>query len=145
MNFKDFIISEEDMAPPMGGDPMGAPMGDPAMGGDPMMGGGAPPMDPMMGGMGGAPPMDPMGGMGGAPGAPGGVEPPIQFKPNSVWDVLEKILDGKPVNDDDEEGKETEKDKDQSGQENLDMLDSPEQQQQGMAPTGPEVENPQLQ
>ena len=119
MNFKDFIVSEEDMAP----------MGDP-------MGGGMP-MDPM----GGAPPMDPMGGMGG--GAPGGVQPPIQFKPNSVWDVLDKILNGEPVNDKEDEEKEKEKEVDQSGQENLDMLSSPQQQEPGMAPTG-QVENPQL-
>lgn len=120
MNFKDFIVSEEDMAPPMG-DPMGggAPMGDPMMGGDPM--GGAPPMDPMMGGM------------GGAPAGPGGVQPPVQFKPNSVWDVLEKILDGKPVND------EEEKEGDQSGQNNADMLNSPQQQELGMSPSGPEA------
>ena len=47
------------------------PTGDPAMGGDPAAGGGAPPMDPAMGGGappmgGGAPPMDPAAG-GGAP------------------------------------------------------------------------------
>ena len=132
MNFKDFIVSEEDMAPM--GDPMGGgmPM-------DPM--GGAPPMDPMGGMGGGAPPMDPMGGMGG--GAPGGVQPPIQFKPNSVWDVLDKILNGEPVNDKEDEEKEKEKEVDQSGQENLDMLSSPQQQEPGMAPTG-QVENPQL-
>lgn len=142
MNFKDFIVSEEDMAPmgdPMGGgDPMGMAGGDPMMGGM----GGAPPMDPMMGGMGGAPPMDPMGGMGGGA-APGGIQPPIQFKPNSVWDVLEKILNGEPVNDkEDEEKEEKEKEVDQSGQENLNMLSSPQQQEPGMAPTG-QVENPQ--
>jgi|SaaInlV_100m_DNA_2_1039680.scaffolds.fasta_scaffold00102_26 hypothetical protein len=142
MNFKDFIVSEEDMAPM--GDPMGGgmPMGDPMGGGmpmDPM--GGAPPMDPMGGMGGGAPPMDPMGGMGG--GAPGGVQPPIQFKPNSVWDVLDKILNGEPVNDKEDEEKEKEKEVDQSGQENLDMLSSPQQQEPGMAPTG-QVENPQL-
>jgi len=56
--------------------------GDPAMGGDPMAGGGAPPMDPAMGGappmdpaMGGAPPMDPA--MGGAP----PMDPMAQIQP----------------------------------------------------------------
>ena len=129
MNLKDFIIAEEaPMGDPMGGAPMGDPMGGAPMG-DPM-GGGMPPMDPMGGGMGGA---------------SGGIEPTIQFKPNSVWDVIEKILDGEPVNDEDEEEEEEGKDRDQSGQENLDMLDSPQQQEPGMAPTGPEAESPQPQ
>ena len=88
MNFKQFLLLEQD---PMGG---GAPMGD-------MMGGGAPPMDPGMGGgmgMGGPPMgMDPMGGMGGPPMGGGAEQPPAIPKEADVWDVLDAILNKKPL------------------------------------------------
>jgi len=87
-NFRKFL-NEDAMggAPPMGGAP-GGDMGAPPPGGAPPMG-----MDPM-GGMGGAPPM---GGMGDPMGGGGGVDtPPIpQFA--DVWDVLDAILNNKPL------------------------------------------------
>src|SRR5690606_25992884 len=67
----------------------------------------APPMggDPMAGGMGGAPPMggDPMGG--GMPMPPGGIQmpenkPPVIPKYADVWDVLDHILNQKPLEHD---------------------------------------------
>lgn len=66
-------------APPMGGDPMGGGMGGPPMGGDPMGGMGAPPMggDPMMGG--------------------GQPEPPPVPAFADVWDVLDHLLNQKPL------------------------------------------------
>jgi hypothetical protein len=83
----------------------------------PMMGGvgGAPPMPPGggMGPPGGAPPMPPGGGMGipgGAPGPMGGAPPmpgapmgggvePTEMKPSDVWHVLNRILEGKPIDE----------------------------------------------
>ena len=100
MKFKEFLLLEQD--PMMGGAPMGAPMGGAPMG-DPMMGG-APPMgDPMMGG---APPMgDPMMGgapMGGPPAAPTQQQIVIP-KEADVWEVLDAILNNKPIEDTGEE------------------------------------------
>ena len=97
MNFREFLLKEDPMpagiSEPasmpgggMGGMPPGGPMG--GMGGPPM-GGGGPPMggaDPMMGGM--------MGGMGGGMGAPQ-PQPTTDIRFLNVWDVLEKIVDGK--------------------------------------------------
>lgn len=78
--------------PPMGGGPAGGLGGPPPMGGGPPIGGG--------GGMG----MPPMGGgmdMGGPPmgGAPPGdnANKQIELKPLDVWDVLNKLLDGKKI------------------------------------------------
>jgi hypothetical protein len=87
MRFRTFILLEQD---PMGGgaDPMGG--GAPPMGGPPMG-------DPMGGGMGG-PPMggDPMGGgMGGA--APTPPEPQPIPQHADVWTVLDSLLGGKPI------------------------------------------------
>jgi hypothetical protein len=84
MRFREFVFNEEPMdmgggAPPMGGDPMG---GAPPMGGDPMGGGMG--MDPMGGGM--APPM------GGGEQEP----PPVPIFAD-VWDVLDSILNQKPL------------------------------------------------
>jgi len=97
MNFKEFLLKEidgpagiaEPAAMPGGGPPMGGGMGGPPLGGGPPMGGGMGGMDPMMGGMGGG-----MGGMGG--GMPQASQPTINVKFLNVWDVLERIVDGKP-------------------------------------------------
>lgn len=89
MNFREFVLNEQD---PMGmaGAPMGDPMGG-GMGGPPM--GGAPPMgDPMGGGMG-----DPMGGGMGGPPMGGEQEPPPIPQYANVWDVLDSILNHKPL------------------------------------------------
>lgn len=102
-------------APSLGAPPGGGP---PGMGGLPGMGGG------MGGPMGGPPGM----GMGGPPGMgnPGGATTPaIQMKPLNVWDVLERILKGKPLDD-----------KKQSGQNKGNMLDSGQPQQ--MTGTNPD-------
>ena len=82
MKFKEFLLSEQD--PMMGGAP---PMGDPMMGGVPPMGG-APPMgDPMMGG---------------APATPTQQQIVIP-KEADVWEVLDAILNNKPLEDTGEE------------------------------------------
>jgi len=94
------IIAEAD---PLGG-PMGGGIASPGAlppGGPPGMGGG-PPMPPPpggiggMGGMGGmSPPMgDPMMGGGG-----GTQQKPLHLEPLDVWQVLERILSGKEVED----------------------------------------------
>ena len=86
MRFRHFLLSEGP-ADPMGAPPMGGPPG-----GDPMsMAGGAPPMgggDPSA--MGGAPPM-------GGPPAPSGPQPQPVPQHANVWDVLEDLLTGKPI------------------------------------------------
>jgi hypothetical protein len=102
------VLSED--APMGGGMDMGGmggpPGGMPSPGGPPGGGMGGPPIGgpPMGGGMGG-PPMG--GGMGldaGMGGPPMGGPPPgdnankqIELKPLDVWDVLNKILDGKKI------------------------------------------------
>ena len=92
LSFHDFHkLVEQDMGggmPPPGGD-MGGGMPPPGgpMGGAPPMGGGMPPPG---GPMGGPPP-------GGA--APGGAAPTTELTPADVWTVLEKILAGKPIED----------------------------------------------
>lgn len=100
------------------------------------MGGGLGGMPPMGGGMG----MDPMGG-----GMGGQQQPQTKIKFSNVWDVLEKILEGKPL--------ENEKEDKKGGQEDSNMVNNAQQQQQppqqpsptapqlppqqGMAPSGP--------
>ncbi len=123
-----YQLVEQDFggAPPPGGpDPMGGgmpPMGDPMGGGMPPMGGGMPPGGGM-GGLGGPPMGDPMGG--------GGQEPTVQLKPMTVWQILNKILDGKKIDT-----------KKKSGQNQEDMLQMP--QAQGMeAPHAPPEAPPQ--
>ena len=97
-SFSEFMmLLEQD---PLGGPPPGGPMGGGPPGG-PM--GGGPPGGPMGGGppggpMGGGPPGGPMGGPPGG-GAMGAQQPPMKIVPQTVWDVLEKILTGKPVED----------------------------------------------
>jgi len=113
MRFRDFIIIEEgpmDMggapmggAPPMGGDPMGG-----GMGGDPMGGG----MDPMAGG---APP--PMGG--------GEQEPPPVPQYADVWDVLDSLLNQKPLEQEEELAKQQQQ-----------QAEEPPADPMGMAPPG---------
>ena len=119
---------EEIGGPPGGmpGAPPGGGMGDPMGGGLPGMGGGAPPMG---GGLGGPPPMGgglggpPMGGMGGGG---GGAEPATQLKPMDVWQVLNRILDGKKIDT-----------KIKSGQENGDMLQGGQPPQELSPPSQP--------
>lgn len=102
--FKEFILLEADpMAAPGGGAPGIASPANMGGGGAPMMGGGGPmggaggpPMGGGGGPMGGMPGLDPMGG--GGMGGPPQQAPPVQVKFMSVWDVLERILDGKPIN-----------------------------------------------
>jgi hypothetical protein len=83
---------------PMGGAPMGPPPGGAPMGAPGPMGG-PPPMPGPMGVGGGPPP--PMPGLGGPGGMPGTGAPPsnkvMSLKPMGVWQVLDKILKGKPV------------------------------------------------
>jgi hypothetical protein len=93
MRFRHFILLEQDpMGGAPGGDPMGGGMGGPPMGGDPMGGGPPPGMgsggDPMGGGMGGPP-------MGGA--APTPPEPQPIPQHADVWTVLDSILNGNPI------------------------------------------------
>jgi len=98
-SFSEFMmLLEQD---PLGGPPPGGPMGGGPPGG-PM--GGGPPGGPMGGGppggpMGGGPPGGPMGGGPPGGGAMGAQQPPMKIVPQTVWDVLEKILTGKPVED----------------------------------------------
>ena len=125
ISFSNFVDLHEQAPPPM-----------PPAGGAPPMG--APPMAPPMPPMGGAPPMGmgapPMGGPPGAPGAPGGSQPLTQLKVTSVWDVMEKLLDGEPLGD--------EKQADKAGQDQSNMVTSaqpqppPAQALPGMAPSG---------
>lgn len=101
---EDAPISGGGMPPPPPGGGMGG------------MGGGMPPMPPPGGGMGlGGPPMG--GGLGGPPmggGAPTSpVQTPEQLVPLTVWQVLTKILEGKPI-------------KNQSGQGKGDVIKSPQ-------------------
>lgn len=103
--FRKFV--EADM-PGMGGGGIASPvpgMGGGAPGGMPGMGGppGMPPAPPMggMGGIGGG--SDPLaGGMGGGMGggAAAGMQAPMQIKFSTVWDVLEKLLNNKPLEGD---------------------------------------------
>lgn len=102
MRFHEFLfLTEND---PMGGAP-GAPplggMGGPAPGGPPPIGG-APPGG-ALGGMGGDPMGGAFGGMGGPPG--GGMaspqsEPPVIPRYADVWDVLDHLLNKKPLKHD---------------------------------------------
>lgn len=105
----EFIIKEA--TPPPSGAPAGGPgvpgapgapglgapggppgLGGPPGGGMPPMGGGAPPMG------GGMPPMP--SGPGGAPGAPQGAPPsPMELSPTDPFKVMEKIMQGKKVNE----------------------------------------------
>lgn len=88
----------------------------PITGGGPMMpppvGGGMPPMPPgggLGGGLGG-PPMGGLGGMGAPPMGGGAsttpVEAPKQLVPLTVWQVLTKLLEGKPIKNQAGQGKE---------------------------------------
>ena len=127
---KTFWETIQLMKEDLGGAPGAPPMGGPPMGGDPMGGGlpgmGGAPMGGMGGGMGGAP----MGGppMGGPPMGGGGAEPSIQLKPMTVWQVLDRILDGKKIDT-----------KKKSGQENPDMLQGgqPSEPSPPPSPTAP--------
>ncbi len=98
--FREYLVLEADPTGGLGGlaapatMPGGAGMGGgPPMGGPPMGGGMAPPMGGPMG-------MDPMGGGG----AMGGQQAQMELKPSSVWDVMEKILKGKHIEDDKKTG-----------------------------------------
>ena len=85
MRFRHFFVLNE-------ADPAGAPPGGPPMGGPPGLGGppmGGPP------GLGGPPMGGPPGGMGAAPN-----EPPTIPKNADVWDVLDHILNKKPLEHD---------------------------------------------
>ena len=110
MRFKEYILSENPMgmsAGGLGGAPTGglgdapasmgaAPAGMPSgMGGDMMGGMGAAPAG-MPSGMGG----DMMGGMGAAPMGAQPPSPPIIPKNADVWDVLDSILNQKPLQHD---------------------------------------------
>jgi basic salivary proline-rich protein 1/2 len=91
MRFRQyFLLTEED--PAAGAPPMAAPSGlTPPAGAPPM---GAPP--PGMGG-------DPMGGgMGAPPGAAGPAESPVIPQNANVWDVLDSILNHKPLKHDED-------------------------------------------
>ncbi len=102
MRFRHFILNEAD---PIGGPPPGGPpMGGPPPGGPPGLGGPPPGGPPGLGGppMGGPPGLGapPMGGppMGGPPGAGAAPdEPPTIPKHANVWDVLDHILNKKPL------------------------------------------------
>jgi hypothetical protein len=92
-SFYEFMMLFEQDPGGMGGPP-GMPPG--GMGGPPGMGGpggGLGGLPGMPGGLGGPP-----GGMGG-PGGPmgGGNQAPMKIEPLTVWDVLERIIEGKPV------------------------------------------------
>lgn len=114
--FREYILTEVDAAPPPTGAPPG---GDPGLGGlgvpgTPPGGPGAIPGGlggPSLGGLGG-PGLGGLGGPGGMPGMPGAppggmpmgaMPPPKQIKPLDVWDILEKILGNKPIEDEKEE------------------------------------------
>lgn len=96
MRFKQFFTEAPMPPPPAGGMGGGMPPIPGGLGGAPLSpGGGMPP--PMMGGGGMPPPM--MGGMGGAGGAQPGQQPPVEVQTKDVWSLLEKLLSGKPMND----------------------------------------------
>lgn len=114
MRFRDYLrhaelLSEDSPPPPPKGGPGGPPGlgGSPPLGGPPLGGGGPPNSPPILGG--GAPPPlpPPMGGgmpplgppPGGAMGG-GGNPPPMNLKTFDVWEVLYKLLHGKPIEDD---------------------------------------------
>lgn len=107
-SFTEFItLMEQDPmgAPPMGG---GGGLGVPPPMGGPPVGIGAPGMPPMGGGGLGGPP--PMGGPMGDPMAGGqqpGANPPMKITPKSVWDVLGKLVEGKPVKEKKETNEQT--------------------------------------
>jgi hypothetical protein len=128
-------LREDAMPPAPGGAPPMPGGGPPGLGGP--MGGGMPPM-------GGGVPMGGPPGLGGPPmgggAAPGATEPAKQIRPSSVWEILEKIVDGKPVD----------KLKKSGGQSNSNMIQgvaqpspqpsdqlAPPSPEQGMAPAGP--------
>lgn len=78
-------------APPIGGPAGGMGGGAPPMGGPPMGAGGGMGMPPMGGGMDmGGPPM-------GGPSPGENANKQIELKPLDVWDVLNKLLDGKKI------------------------------------------------
>lgn len=113
---------------PMGGMDGGAPpmapgAGSPLPGGGPMDGGmGWAPGGPGAGALGGALGADPMGGMGtpvSAPAGGGTAQPVKQLKPSTVWDVLNDILNDKPIK--------LKKDKETAGQGDQNMLQGPSQ------------------
>lgn len=125
----------EDAAMPPPAPPGGAAPPLPGGGALPGMGGG---MGAPMGGGGGMGGMG--GGMGGGAPAGGAPAPSIQIKPSTVWEILEKILEGKPID---------KPEKKPTGQPPDDMLqgNQPSQPsqpdptaapppQQGMAPSG---------
>ena len=134
-------LNEEPMGMPpggMGGPPGGMPGGGPPGMSMPPGGMGGPPMGGGLPGLGGPPGMGgpPMGGGGAAP-----MEPAKQIRPNTVWEILEKILNGKPIDD-----------KKSSGQPKPDVLQATQPQQPpqqtpppappGMAPSGPPAQQP---
>jgi len=123
------------------------PMGPP--GGAPPMGGGLPPGGPMGGGMppmgGGMPPMGGPPGLGGPPmggGAPGTSGPAKQIRPSSVWEILEKIVDGKAVDKLKKSGGQSNPGMLQGAAQQPSQLPAPPAPEQGMAPSGPPAQPP---
>ena len=117
MNFRNYLLNEED---PIGGPPGGGLGGPPSLGGPPGGGLGGPPSlggppgmggpPPSLGGLGGPPSLGGPPGMGGPPGGTPQSEPPVIPKNANVWDVLHHLLYHIPFKDDKKQ------EKDNSGQ-----------------------------